>query len=172
MGENSPFLNGREIEALALVSDWMEHEDEDEHKPYQPEFAWLADLVDGSALDKIVQGGKAFDLAGVLLRGVPFDGLERIAAHELLKACACYNDVLYADKEQYCNLAQAHQIGVQKIARLLAEPARCGYERHDYGQRFSGSWRVGRCHEQVRKAFVGKVAVPGGRGGPADLRPL
>lgn len=77
-----------------------------EHKPYQPEFAWLADLVDGSALDKIVQGGKAFDLAGVLLRGVPFDGPERIAAHELLKACACYNDVLYADKEQYRNLAQ------------------------------------------------------------------
>lgn len=106
MGKNSPFLNGREIEALALVSNWMEHEDEDEHKPYQPEFAWLADLVDGSALDKIVQGGKAFDLAGVLLCGVPFDGPERIAAHELLKACACYNDVLYADKEQYRNLAQ------------------------------------------------------------------
>ncbi len=106
MGENSPFLNGREIEALTLVNNWMEHEDEDEHKPYQPEFAWLADLVDGSALDKIVQGGKAFDLAGVLLRGVPFDGPERIAAHELLKACACYNDVLYADQDKYRNLAQ------------------------------------------------------------------
>lgn len=106
MGENSPFLNGREIEALALVNSWMEHEDKDEHRPYQPELAWLADLMDGSALDKIVQGGKAFDLAGVLLRGVPFDGPERIAAHELLKACACYNDVLYADQDKYRNLAQ------------------------------------------------------------------
>lgn len=106
MGENSPFLNGREIEALALVNSWMEHGDKDEHRPYQPELAWLADLMDGSALDKIVQGGKAFDLAGVLLRGVPFDGPERIAAHELLKACACYNDVLYADQDKYRNLAQ------------------------------------------------------------------
>ena len=106
MGENSPLLSERDIEALALVSDWMEHEDEDENKPYQPEFAWLANLVDGPALDKIVQGGKALDLTGVLLRGVPFEGPERVAAHELLKACACYNDVLYADKEQYRNLAQ------------------------------------------------------------------
>ena len=106
MGEDSPLLSERDIEALALVSDWMEHEDEDENKPYQPEFAWLANLVDGPALDKIVQGGKALDLTGVLLRGVPFEGPERVAAHELLKACACYNDVLYADKEQYRNLAQ------------------------------------------------------------------
>ena len=74
MGENSPLLSERDIEALALVSDWMEHEDEDENKPYRPEFAWLANLVDGPALDKIVQGGKALDLTGVLLGGVPFEG--------------------------------------------------------------------------------------------------
>lgn len=106
MGENSPMPNERDIEALALVSDWMEHVDEDEHKPYQPEFAWLADLVDGPALDKIVQGGKVSELAEVLLKGIPFEGLERVGARELLKACACYNDVLYADKDKWRNLAQ------------------------------------------------------------------
>ncbi len=106
MGENSPLLNERDIEALALVSDWMEHVDEDEHKPYQPEFAWLADLVDGPALDKIVQGGKVSELAEVLLKGIPFEGPQRVAASELLKACACYNDVLYTDKDKWRNLAQ------------------------------------------------------------------
>lgn len=106
MGENSPMPNERDIEALALVSDWMEHVDEDEHKPYQPEFAWLADLVDGPALDKIVQGGKVSELAEVLLKGIPFEGPERVGARELLKACACYNDVLYADKDKWRNLAQ------------------------------------------------------------------
>ena len=138
------------------------------------EFAWLADLVDGSALDKIVQGGKAFDLAGVLLRGVPFDGPERIAAHELLKACACYNDVLYADQDKYRNLAQVlmlTKLVYKKSPDCLLSPLDVVMNGTTTGNGFQGlgEWSM---HEQVRKAFVGKVAVPGGRGGPADLRPL
>lgn len=103
MGENSPLLSEMDVEALALVSNWMG--DEDIHKSYPPEFAWLADLVDAPALDKIVQGGKVSELAEVLLKGLPFEGPERAAAWELLKACACYNDVFYADQDQYRNLA-------------------------------------------------------------------
>lgn len=98
-----PRLSEKEIAALKLAGAWIESD----RIPYPSEYAWLAELVDAPALDKIVRDGKLPFLAEVLLGGIPFDGLERFAAQELLRVCICYHDVFYAGHDEYRNLAYA-----------------------------------------------------------------